>query len=408
MFNRTLIPLAAVALVCGSTVAVAHAAISQESTDATTQATCTANPDVVDEGTAQQITVVCSVPKPPAVTVTSTATSTETASEITTETATATVTASPSASPAPTSPPPTTSTQVPTQNPPTPTATPTSAPSGFPDASNTGVPAGTALTPWTEGCTITSTVTIDAKTISCPGGLKIRAAGVVIQNSMVNGRIVVDTDENRTWSLTLTDSEVDAGSGDLPAIYNGNVTILRANIHGGHNGLECQEHSSYCSLRDSWIHDQWQLPSGDTHLGGVLVLGNMVPCTGTNSGLSGLCAELVHNSIVCDAAVNSSGGGCTGDINLLPHFGPLPGALIRDNLLGGNVGSAFCTYGGSGMEYPASHIVYMGNVFQRGTNGKCAAYGPVTNFSSSAPGNVWSGNTWDDGTPLAPGNSQVP
>ena len=239
---------------------------------------------------------------------------------------------------------------------------------------------------------------IDSKTVNCSGGVIVEATAVVIKNSMVNGRIVIDTDVNRTWSLTCTDSEINAGAGDLPAIYNGNVTILRANIHGGHNGLECQEHSSFCVMKDSWVHDQWQAPSGDTHLGGVLELGAVVPCTGTN----GACIELVHNRIVCDAPVNSSGGGCTGDINLLPHYGPLPGAIIQNNYLGANTGSSFCTYGGDGMEYPASGIVYTGNVFQRGTNRICAAYGPVTNFDSRAAGNVWSNNLYDDGTPVAP------
>lgn len=342
MAHRRLIPLATVLLLCAGTVAVAHAATGRPGEDATT----------VGEAFA------------------------------------ATVPANPGPSPTAATTESSTSTQTP----------------GFPDASNTGVPAGTALSPYTGSCTITSTVTIDAKTLDCPGGVSVRAAGVVISNSEVNGRILVDTDEDHTWSLTLTDSEVDAGAGDLPAIYNGNVTIVRADIHGGHNGLECQEHSSFCSIRDSWIHDQWQASSGDTHLGGILVLGNVVPCTGTD----GACAEIVHNSVVCDPAVNSSGGGCTGDINLLPHYGPLPGAVIKGNLLGGNADAAFCTYGGSGMEFPASHIVYTDNVFQRGSSGTCAAYGPVTNFDPRAVGNVWSGNTWDDGTPLGPGSGQVP
>jgi hypothetical protein len=223
-------------------------------------------------------------------------------------------------------------------------------------------------------------------------------------NSKIIGHIVVDTDTNQTWTLTLTDVEVDASEGDLPAISSGNVTILRANIYGGHNGLECQEHSSFCSLRDSWIHDQWQAPSGDTHLGGLLVLGNAVPCTGASGSMTGLCADLVHNTIVCDAPVNVSGGGCTGDINLLPHFGPLSAALVQDNFLGANIGSSYCTYGGAGMEYPASNIVYTGNVFQRGSNNNCAAYGPVTNFDSTATGNTWSNNTWEDGSPVAADN----
>ena len=270
----------------------------------------------------------------------------------------------------------------------------TAIPRGFPNGSNTGVPDGTDLGTYTGGCTIKAAGTvIDSKTINC-SAVSIEAANVTIRSSKVNGRIVVDTDVNRSWSLTLVDSEVDAGGGDLPAIYNGNVTIVRANIHGGHNGLECQEHSSHCEIRDSWIHDQWQARSGDTHLGGLLVLGNQVACTGTN----GACAEIVHNTIVCDAPVNTDGGGCTGDINLLPHYGPLPGAIVEGNYLGANVGSSFCTYGGAGMEYPATDIVYRNNVFERGDNKKCAAYGAVTNFDSSARGNVWTNNHYDDGS----------
>src|SRR5262249_21391766 len=111
----------------------------------------------------------------------------------------------------------------------------------FPGAACTGVRPGTTLTPYTDSCFITSPVTIDAKTLNCPGDLVIRAHGVVIQNSKVIGHVVVDTDTNQTWTLSLIDVEVDATDGDLSAISSGNVTILRANIHGGHNGLECQE-----------------------------------------------------------------------------------------------------------------------------------------------------------------------
>jgi hypothetical protein len=75
-FKHALIALAAVAAIVCVPFAV-HAA--------TTNAACTASPVVSDTGTGQRITVVCTVPKPPAVTVTATATAT----------VTATVTASP-------------------------------------------------------------------------------------------------------------------------------------------------------------------------------------------------------------------------------------------------------------------------------------------------------------------------
>ncbi|HEU5035723.1 MAG TPA: hypothetical protein VFT70_01875 [Nocardioides sp.] len=269
-------------------------------------------------------------------------------------------------------------------------------PSGFPDASNTGVPAGTELTSYNGSCTIsTANTVIDSKTIDC-SELLVQASDVTIRNSKINGRILVDTDVNRSWSLTLTDSEVDAGPVDSAAIANGNVTIERTDIHGGHNGLECQEHASYCAIKDSWIHDQWQPSSGEAHLGGLLALGTQVPCTGTN----GACVEIVHNTIVCDARVTPQGGGCTGDINLLPHWGPLTGAIVEGNYLGANDNAAYCTFAGAGMEYPATNVVYRDNVFERGSNNKCADYGPVTNFDSSARGNVWTNNTWDDGTPV--------
>ena len=275
--------------------------------------------------------------------------------------------------------------------------TPTPTPSGWPGPSNTGVPAGTNLTAYTGPCTISVANTIiDAKSVGC-GTLLIQASGVTIRRSTL-GRIIVDTDVGRRWSLTLEDSEVDGGQVDASAISNGNVTILRTDIHGGHNGLECQEHAAYCVIRDSWIHDQWQPPSGEFHLGGLLVLGSQVPCTGTG----GACAEVVHNTIVCDSPVNRDGGGCTGDINLLPHWGPLTGAIVTDNYLGANIDAAFCTYGGAGMEYPATNIVYRDNVFERGTNRRCAAYGPVTSFDVSAPGNEWVNNRYDDGSVVRP------
>jgi hypothetical protein len=288
----------------------------------------------------------------------------------------------------------------PTQPPPPPST-------GFPDASNTGVPAGTVLTAYTGSCTITAPVTIDAKTFSCgTNGVDIRAAGVVITRSKISGPVSVDTDTNRTWSLTLTDSEVNSGNINGASIASGNVDLLRDNIHGGHNGLECQEHASWCSIKDSYIHDQYAPATGDTHLGGMLGLGSVMSCR------AGLCMEVVHNTIVCDAPVNRDGGGCTGDINLIPHFGPLHGALIQGNYLGANIGSSFCTYGGAGVENPADHIVYRDNVFQRASEGSRSAR-PTGRSPASThrlPATSGSQNVWWSGTsePRLAGEGHLP
>ena len=47
--------------------------------------------------------------------------------------------------------------------------------------------------------------------------------------------------------------------------------------------------------------------------------------------------------------------------------------------------------------------MFSNNVFQKGSNGRCGAYGPVTDFDTSGTGNTWFNNLWDDGTPVLPG-----
>ena len=247
------------------------------------------------------------------------------------------------------------------------------------------------LTAYTGSCTITAAGTvIDSKTVNCSGGVSVEAAGVTIKNSDVNGRVSVDTDVNRSWSLTLQDSDVDGGPVNLPTVSNGNVTVIRSNLHGGHNGVECQEHSSHCIVRDSWIHGQYIPAGSDWHLGGILVSG-------------GTAIELTHNRVHCEPMPTSADGGCTGDINILPDFGVVSGALVQSNLLVASTGLSYCTYGGN-LKMGSNNIVYRNNVFQRGSNGKCGAYGAVTNFNVSGAGNIWTGNVWDDGTPVQPAN----
>jgi hypothetical protein len=134
MLKRALIPLVAVTLVCGGVAAVAYAATNAPPT----RATCTANPNIVDRGSSQQITVVCSLPKPPAMTVTATAPVTET------------VTVSPSDSPTPSQAPteaPSSTTPTPTQSAsPTVTASQTPTPTPTPTATSTTPASGNVCT----------------------------------------------------------------------------------------------------------------------------------------------------------------------------------------------------------------------------------------------------------------------
>lgn len=263
---------------------------------------------------------------------------------------------------------------------------------GFPDASNTGVPRGTALGTYTGSCTITTNNrVIDAKILNCD--VSIRATGVVIKRSKINGS--VNTNEGTSYSFTLQDSEVDAGVVQGAVVGTTNMTIIRSNIHGGATSVYCY---SNCTIRDSYLHGQ-RLPAGvDWHLGTFLANDNGNDPGGTTN------AHLVHNTLICDAQPNSADGGCSGNVNLFGDFGPVNSVTVDNNFFGANTGLSYCVYGGSSSSkpYQPDHIVIINNVFQRGSNRKCGAYGPVTGFDTRRLGNLWSNNVWDDQSPVPP------
>jgi hypothetical protein len=265
----------------------------------------------------------------------------------------------------------------------------------WPDASSTGVPAGTALSVYSGPCAITAPTTITAKTITCPEHLLV-AAKVTIVNSKVNGGVWLDTDQagSADWQVTLVNTEVDGTTQQLAAVCCGNATLIGVNAHGGVTAVQCEEGSRGCLIQDSYLHGQYIKPDSNWHLGGFLSDGGG-PIT------------ITHSTVVCDQqAIYGSDGGCTGDINLIPNFAAAHDVTITGNLLGANVHSAFCTYGGTRDDAngkgPSKNIVYRDNVFQRGSNGICAAYGPVNAFDAAGVGNVWTNNTYEDGTPVSP------
>jgi hypothetical protein len=259
----------------------------------------------------------------------------------------------------------------------------------FPGAANTGVPAGTALSAYSGPCTITANNTvIDAKTISC--SLTIRAAGVSITRSKINGVVYLDNSSSG-FSFAISDSEVDAGGPSNSGIGNRNFTATRVNVHGGNRGIWCE---TSCTVQDSYVHGQATDPSGVAHESGLRM--------GQNSTIR-------HNTLLCDAPNVPPDAGCSADLTGYGDFEPIQNNLIERNLLLATTGGA-CAYGGSSAGKPfsngAANIVFKENVFQRRSSvqnsGKCGYYFPVTDYKASAPGNQWVGNRWDDGTTLMP------
>lgn len=270
----------------------------------------------------------------------------------------------------------------------------------FPGWQNTGVPAGTALVNVDDGAhnppspallpdntgwsysvsngyiSVTSpNAVIDG--ISDTQGVYVPAGdSLTIENSRTGGV----NDEGA--SLTVLDSKLNGGKQiEFSAITGGtNITVKNSNLIGGQHEVLCYGN---CDVENSYLHKNFNGAALGDHQNGFLAV-------------SGDNITLIHNSVGCV-------GGCTADIGLLDQ-NENSNALIENNLLLYAPDAAFCAYPGPDLAGGnASYIVWQDNVFQRGANGKCATYGPVSAWNpGDGPGNVWTGNTWDDGTALAP------
>jgi hypothetical protein len=284
----------------------------------------------------------------------------------------------------------------------------------FPGPSNTGVPNGTNLTAYTGPCTITAPNTvIDSKTVNCsPLVVGSTASGLLIENSQVNGGVIQNSG---SASFTIQDSTIDnavsfpactspsscaAGKYACADVNNAtsqcgvgyqNFTIRRTEIMHTSRAAYC---ASHCTISDNYFHgtNLWPDHTNRAHASSTRVE---------------QYTTLTHNTLSCDyqGPFGNSDIGCSADMTGYPDFAPIHDNTITGNLMmSNNIGIGFCAYGGgtqgkpySGSASNATYVVFRNNVFQRGMNGKCGAYGPVTDFIAGRIGNVWDSNHWDTG-----------
>ena len=254
------------------------------------------------------------------------------------------------------------------------TSTPPPSSGGWPDATNTGVPAGTTLTAYTGPLTITTAGTvIDRRKIT--GCVVIKANNVTIKNSLLqtNGCFFNVLSDNGNTGLVLQDVEIDGqgnSTGDS-AVNGSGFTCLRCNVHGTVDGFKA---GTNVVIQDSWIHDL--VIQGDSHNDGIQSLG-------TTS------LKIIHNRIVLADGATSAVILSTGSASAMKNV------EIRGNLLGGG---AFTVYGGyaAGQDVRSrvDNISITDNRFTTVVFPRSGAYGPLT---SADPPVVLSGNLWHDG-----------
>jgi Bacterial TSP3 repeat len=270
----------------------------------------------------------------------------------------------------------------------------------FPGPANTGVPSGTALTPYTGPCTITTANTlINAKTVNCD--LTIHAANVVITRSAINGSVWID-DENSPYSFTVTDSDINGGGPSGEGNGKSHFTILRSDIHGGYRGVWCEYD---CTVADSYIHDQARDPNGQQHESALRMGSDSDPAHGQ---------VIEHNTLLCNAPDVAPDAGCSADLTGYGDFAPIRNNTVTRNLMLATTGGT-CAYGGSSGDdgskpygAQAANNVFTENIFQHRnsweSSGHCGYWFAIADFDSRRPGNRWVGNRWDTGGLVVPGD----
>lgn len=293
----------------------------------------------------------------------------------------------------------------------------------WPGPQNTGYPRGlpgdirekVELTTYRGPLTIDKCgVVIDKKVIS--GDVLITAGNgthdlktpcVTIKNSLVKG--VIHTDEPSFGPVVVRDTEVAVpGLGWWENIGRYNVFVTRVNSHGSEGVIKCAD---YCTARDSWVHGM--------NLGGEYHY-NAFGGNGIESKDGYFVIE--HNWASCGdwkawEKKLKSDAGCSAGIGFYGDFAPIRNVTIHRNFIAGATidkkvpgakfrQSAFCLNPGyyPGKPYPApSDVKVTQNVFGRGKTGTCGMYGPSNslNAAGDAAGNVWKGNTYEDGTTIS-------
>jgi hypothetical protein len=234
-----------------------------------------------------------------------------------------------------------------------------------PGPHNTGVPAGTTLTP--SGSIRVEEDGAIVEDLDIAGEIQILANNVTIRRVRIRSGdyYPIRYFDNDNTGLVIEDSEIEGTSDDATASMSfANYTARRLNIHGAADGFKAD---SEVLIEDSWIHDLRNGP--DQHNDGVQSTGG-ANVTLRNNWISG----------ASNAAVQ------TGDLG-----GATENLTIECNWLGG--GGYTLNIRGTGATVPVNTKI-INNVFTRDS-----AYGPWT---LDDPNPTISGNTYEDGEPINP------
>jgi Right handed beta helix region len=263
---------------------------------------------------------------------------------------------------------------------------------GYPDATSTGVPAGTTLKKvpsqvtsgpgWAYNAAGNDVIVSVNGTVlsglSIPCNLVINASDVTVKDVQVStsGNFGISlthttdvTIENSTIAgLNATAGRVSYGIDDVYGDSAG-MTIKDNNISYFRTGMQI----STGLIQGNYLHDPGYI-SGD-HTNGIYVNGGTQPLT--------IEGNTIFNSQAQTDAINLDAGAAGVAV---------ASKTVEDNFL---AGGGYTIYGGTALGNTTSTIVIKNNRFGQQYNPQSGTFGAVAYYNPAAAGNTWTGNIWD-------------
>ncbi len=185
--------------------------------------------------------------------------------------------------------------------------------SGWPDGSNTGVPAGTTMTPYSGDYTTISDGQVISGYAVTNGTIQVAHSNVTVQRCSINttGIYGVFVQSGKTGCI-VQDCTI---SGAQTAIQ-GFGTFRRNNLYGVENGVVISNGSGV-SITDNYIHDLFAI---DPHYDGIACHGGCNNILIQHNWISGTASDIIQGVFLTD------------------EFGAANNIVINDNYIGE------CTY----------------------------------------------------------------
>ncbi len=282
---------------------------------------------------------------------------------------------------------------------------------GFPDATSTGVPGGTALRSvpgevssgpgWhfdpERGYVMVTAPDTVLSGLFIPCTLEIDASNVTVQDVQVVTGGYFGISLRHTTGVTIEDSTISGQN-----LTSGRVNSAIDDVYGDSTGIVIKNNNisrfrtgvqvTTGLIVGNYIHDPGFI-HGD-HTNGIYVAGTTEPLT--------IYGNTIFNNLGQTDDINLAVSTSRRDVankdttNKDMANNDVANKMVVDNLL---AGGGYSIYGGGARSDRTSNIVIKDNEFGRLYYREGGQYGPAAYFDPRQAGNVWSGNAWS-GTSL--------